>query len=255
MPDDDVGTLLTAQFPTQHTTAALKHHREAVNKYQAGDWEGSLLKGGKFVEAVMKALLTHGGLSVPPSRRFKVGGAVRSLGQLSSNVDEVVRLLIPRACMFIYDIVSNRGTRHDPDQIDPNKMDASVVISVISWILAEMVRFAAQNTANTVEAVEIVEGLTEKKSPYFEEIEGRTYVNLGGLTPRELALLLLYVRYPRRISRRDLSAAIKRHGIRGSKVDVALTRLKDIVDDDDGEWRIRQIGREEAERILSRRAL
>ncbi|MES2059697.1 MAG: hypothetical protein V4438_01565 [Patescibacteria group bacterium] len=231
--------------------STINHYKEMVSAYQAGDWESSLIKAGKFVEAVTKALYLHCGKALPPARQFKVGTILRALEQLTGH-DDTVRLLIPRAGIFVYDIVSNRGARHDPDQIDPNKMDAAAVLPIASWILAEMIRFAAKGSSTPEETFRITELLCEKKYPYIEDIDGRLYVNIRDLNPRELGLLLLNAHYPNRISRSDLSAAIQRHGHRGNKVDVALTRLKSVVDDSEDFWKLRANGREEAERILSK---
>ena len=153
--EQTVKNLLAIQFTAKHVDATVSHYLEAVKEYQRGNWEISLLKSGKFIEAVAKALHIHCGQTLPPARQFSAGTILRALSQLSG-FDDVVRILIPRAGTFVYDIVSNRGARHDPDQIDPNKMDATVVISVISWMLAEMVRFAAQNSPTPGETSAIV---------------------------------------------------------------------------------------------------
>lgn len=244
----DIKILLATQFQSTHINAILSHYSNAVSKYQSGDWEGALLKSGKFVEAVMKALLIHCALSLPPPRRFKVSSAVINLGQLSNSTDDAIRLLIPRACIFIYDIVSNRGARHDPDKIDPNKIDASVVMPTISWILAEMIRFSSGVVTPQV-TIEQIESLVDKKYPHIEYIDGRLYINTSELKPRELGLLLLHAYYPKRITRSELSASIYRHGIKRG-VTVALTRLKSFVDENDDGWRLRQIGVKEAEKIF-----
>jgi hypothetical protein len=250
LSEQDAKRILSTQFPAIHLTAVLSHYEEAIKKYRAGDWEGSMLKGGKFLEAVLKALLTYCRLPVPAARRFKVGDAVRDLGKTTS-YDDSIRLLIPRACTFIYDIVSNRGTRHDPDKVNPNKMDASVAMPVISWVLAEMIRFAS-GIATPTETLEQVENLTEKKYPHIENIGGRLYVNISGLSARDLGLFLLHAHYPQRIRRADLSASMQRHGVRTAGArSMALLRLKNVVDETEEGWILRASGREEAENLLS----
>ncbi len=250
LSEQDAKRILHTQFPAAHIVAALSHYEEAIRKYRAGDWEGSMLRGGKFLEAVLKALLVHCGLPVPATRRFRVSHAVQDLGQ-TTGYDDSVRLLVPRACIFVYDIVSNRGTRHDPDKVNPNKMDASVVMPTISWVLAEMIRFAS-GVATPTETLEQVENLTEKKYPHIEDIDGRLYVNIPGLSARDLGLLLLHAHYPHRVSRTDLSSAMHRHGVRSPNArSVALTRLKDVVDETDEGWKLRASGREEAEALLT----
>ncbi len=249
--EQTINHTLSTQFTKKHVDSLIKHYKEMVRAYQAGDWELSLIKGGKFIEAVIKAIYLYCGKTLPPARQFKVGAILRSMEQVTG-YDDTVRLLIPRAGIFLYDIVSNRGARHDPDQIDPNKMDASATLPIASWVLAEMIRFAAKGSSTPEETLRITELLSEKKYPYFEDIDGRLYINIRNLNPRELGLLLLNAHYPDRISRPELSAAIHRHGYRGNLVDVALTRLKSLVDDNEGFWKLRANGRKEAEQLLAR---
>ena len=215
-------------FPTIHVTSSLKHFTEAATKYQQEDWEGALAKSGKFIESVLKALSIYTGGTLPPSRQFKVSNAVHQLGQLSgASHDDVIRLTIPRCCTFTYDIVSNRGTRHDSDDFDPNKMDADVVMPMISWILAEMLRFTSQTQPDNSDVQALAEGLMEKRHPIFETIDGRIDINHKGLSPKDLALLLLYANYPDRISRKELSESVERHGgMTKNAIAIALFRVQ-----------------------------
>src|SRR3989344_3686109 len=242
--------ILAKEFPPIHVGATLNHFSEAIKKYQRGDWEGSLLKIGKFVEAIMKCLAIHCGQTLPRPRNFKVGVMARDLGRTNSSYDDVVRILIPKACIFIYDIVSNRGVRHDPYEVDPNEMDANVAIPVASWILAELIRFSSDRSdLNT--ATLLVKGLSDKKYPYFEEIDGRTYINIRGLCARDTGLLILNAIYPKRINREFLIDLIKRHGFNANATNVAVHRLKTRVDDDNDNWKLRGIGLQEVDKILS----
>lgn len=245
--------ILIKIFPSAHVTAFLKHFTDAVTKYQQEDWEGALAKSGKFVESSLKAIRIYTGGTLPPSRQFKVSNVVNQLGQLSgASYDDVLRLTIPRACTFIYDIVSNRGTRHDSEDFDPNKMDADVVVPMISWLLAEMIRFADQSQPDNADVQALTEALMEKRHPIFETIDGRTYINHKGLSTKDLAILLLYARYPSRISRKDLSESIERHGgMSTNAIAIALTNIRDLIDDDgNGNWKLRELGRQKAVRIM-----
>lgn len=247
--ETDIKQLLYKKFPQLHVNAALKHLFDATKKYQKSDWEVSTLKIGKFVEAALKMIYVHCGQILPPSRRFSVASIVINLGKLSGFSD-TLRLLIPRACVFIYDIASNRGARHDPDEINPNKMDASIALSTASWILAELLRFSDSASSTPESTIDLVEGLVEKKYPYFENIDGRTYINFRNLSPRDAALLILNVNYPKRMSREDLKSHLERHDYDNKQISNALTRLKGLIDDENG-WKLRGLGREEADRILT----
>jgi hypothetical protein len=249
--ENQLKTSLTKVFLLRHVTATIKHYSASVEKYQGGDWESCISKGGKFIEAVMKSLWVYCGQVLPPSRQFKVGNIAKRLEQLGGQTD-TVRLLIPRACVFTYDIASNRGARHDPYEMDSNKMDATAVVNCSSWIFAELVRFSESGTTTPESVIELVEGLIEKKYPHLEDIDGRLYINLRGLSPREAGLLILNGVYPNRISKNDLADSLKRHGYKRNPIAIAMTRLKAVVDDYVGQWKLRGIGRQEADAILSR---
>ena len=121
------------------------------------------MRAGKLVGSVTKCLWLATGNSLPRSRDFKVDVILRDLERLpKGSADDTIRLTIPRMCRAIYDIASNRGARHDPDEIDPNVMDATVSNSVASWILAEMIRFSQKGSIDPAGAKSLVEELTQK---------------------------------------------------------------------------------------------
>jgi hypothetical protein len=61
-----------------------------------------------------------------------------------------------------YEIASNRGARHDADEVEANEMDASAVMSACSWILGEMVRYS-QKGLDLAEAKAVVDGVVKRK--------------------------------------------------------------------------------------------
>lgn len=248
MSDKQVKALLVQKFETRHIDACLKHFVAAREKYIAEDWDGVALKAGKFVEAVTKALMISCGKTVPTGRHFQAGRELRQL-ELLSTYPDVLRIVIPKACIFIYEVVNNRGGRHDATDIDANAMDATVVIPLISWVLAEMVRFCSAG-GDINAAMTLIEELTKKLYPYFEDIDGRSYVNIDNLKASELALLLLYKSYPKRMVRQDLVDAVRRHGATASAANTAVHRLKNVVDDENGKWKLRGTGRQKAEDLL-----
>lgn len=254
MTDKQVREVLVLKFEARHVDACLNHFVAATEKYVAEDWDGIALKAGKFVEAVTKALMISCGKTISAGRHFKAGNELRQLESLpAATHPDVLRIVIPKACIFIYEIVNNRGGRHDATEIDANAMDAAVVIPLISWVLAEMVRYCS--TGGDIDAaMALIEELTNKIHPYFEDIDGRTYVNVDKLGASDLALLILYKSYPKRMPRQDLVQAVIRHGATSSAASTAVHRLKKVVDDDNGQWKLRGIGRQKAEEVLARLA-
>lgn len=251
--EDLIKSVLEKKFVKKHCNATVKHFEDAVHKFRETDWEGSLSKVGKFVEAVLKCLMLYCNEPLPTGRDFKVNKCVKRLEQLSgSSFPDSVRLTIPRACTFIYDIACNRGARHDPNEIDSNIMDATGALPVASWILAELIRIADSGSSSPENTMTIVNEVLTKKYPYFENIDGRTYVNVDDLSAADTALLVLNAAYPNRILRQSLIDQIKRHGHSKNAAATAVSRLSSRVDDEGGNLKLRGLGRQEAEKILAK---
>jgi hypothetical protein len=162
MPHDrTVNDLLKDAFASKHVDAAVRHFQAMVEEFQKSQWDDSAAKGGRFVEAVLKALWVFVGETPPSGRKFSAGTIMDQIVHKAAFADPI-RLVIPRACRFVYDIASNRGARHDADEIDANEMDANTVLKVCAWILSEMVRFS-QKGRDLEQARAIVEGLMRRK--------------------------------------------------------------------------------------------
>jgi hypothetical protein len=251
--DDAVLTLLKARLPARHATAAVRHFRDAVLEYQKRKWDDASAKAGKFVEAVLKALVVHTNLPNVPTtgRGFSAGVCIDRLAG-AQGFDDNVRLTIPRACRFIYDIASNRGARHDPDEIDPNEMDATSALSASAWVLAELLRYA-QKGGDLAQTAALVAGLMRRRYPFIEEVDGRVYFHVPGISARGVALLTLRHRYPGRVARAELIAAVKRHRFTDNNANVAVSRLGKAIDDDgQGLLKLLIPGLQEAERLIDR---
>jgi hypothetical protein len=248
----DAISLLVPTFPAKHVKAALTHFTNAVNDFGQGDWEDSIAKTGKFVEAILKAIATHCEVSFESGRKFNANKIMNALAQLADgSYDESLRLLIPRACRTIYDIASNRGARHDPDEINPNSMDANVVMPVSAWILAEAIRYAQKGAVDPSQARDLVESLVEKKYPVVEEVDGRIYLHAKKKSAVDVGLVILARRYPRRVSRDGLIEAIKRNGFTLGNAKVAAGRIAKVADDDGtGQLRLLAPGLKRAEEAI-----
>lgn len=251
MPDRTVNELLKDAFKASHVDAAVGHFQKMIADYQKSDWADASAKAGKFIEAVVKALWVYAGETIPKGKHFSVGGIIDGLQNkpAAAGVPETIKLTIPRACRFAYEVASNRGARHDADEIDANEMDASTVVSLCSWILSELVRFS-QKGLDLAEAKNIVEGLMRRKFPLSEEIDGRIYTQIGNSGP-EVAIGILHTIYPKRMPKDELIESLKRHTFSDNNANVAITRIKKYVDiDDQDRVRLRNTGLQAVEALV-----
>jgi hypothetical protein len=254
---EKVKDLLSQKFDPKKIDSMITYFFSCLQRIEEGDWENCLIKAGKFIEIIIKLLWTYSGKSLPARMRdFKAGAyaekIIKEVDRKTVPEDEI-RVQIPRASIFIYDVSSNRGARHDPEEVNPNEMDASVVMLLCSWILAELVRFSAKESINVDEAKKIVDSLMERRFPVFEDIDGRIYVdNKKFKSAPECTLLLLYKLYPKRIAKKKLVELVKKHGFKQTAV--KLERLAKYMDDDgSGNLLLRATGKREAEKILNKK--
>jgi HEPN domain-containing protein len=183
----EVNTLLKDVFAPKHVDAAVRHFQDMVEDFELNKWDDASAKGGKCIEAVIKALWVYAGEIVPAGKQFKAGTILSQLENKVPNPD-TIRVTIPRACRFAYEIASNRGARHDADEINANEMDARTVLALGAWILAEMVRFS-QKGNDLALAKTIVDGLMKRRFPFAESIDGRVYADIGK-SARDVALVI-----------------------------------------------------------------
>lgn len=252
---DSIKNILGARFDKRKVDSLIDHFCAAIQNFEEGKWEYSLVKSGKFVEVAIKLLWAFAGNPIPRERKFRAGlYSQKIIDQTDSSVihSDGVRLQVPRACIFLYDITSNRGGRHDSDEFDPNEMDAITASALCSWILAELVRFCASSVMSPNEAHEIVDSVIERRYPIFEEIDGRIYIdNEKYKSAPQCALMILYKKYPNRMSKNELVEAVVRHNYK--KTAMKLERLSPYIDiDRDGGILLRSNGRQKVDEMLSK---
>jgi hypothetical protein len=135
---------------------------EIVKNYRERRWEPAELNGGKLCEAVYTVALGRidGTYAARSSKPRNILDACRALEHRPWN-ERSVKIQIPRMIAALYEIRNNRGVGHAGGDVDPNHMDATVVLYMSKWLLAELIRVL--HTASTEEASALVEALVERE--------------------------------------------------------------------------------------------
>ncbi len=166
---------------------------EIVRNFREHRWEPSELNGGKLCEAVHTILRGHVDGRMPPKAR-KPSNMVEACHALEkadkTQFPRSVRIQIPRVIMGLYEIRNNRGVGHVGGDVDPNHMDARVVLESAKWVMAELVRVFHDLT--TQEATDVVNALVERTVPIVWEVGAQKRVLQSKLSKRDQTLLLLY---------------------------------------------------------------
>lgn len=187
----------------------LDEYNKVAKHYREGRWEPAELNGGKLCEVVYCILKGYvdGALPTTPSKPSNMVDACRNLEKAAATFPRSVRIQIPRVLLALYEIRNNRNVGHVGADVDPNHMDASVVVAMVKWIMAELVRIF--HGVSTEEASLIVEGLADRTIPIIWRVGDRQrvlgtdtsakdkmlvllYASAGGLPVRELVAFLEY---------------------------------------------------------------
>lgn len=175
-------------------TDLLAAFADIVENYREHRWEPSELNGGKLCEAVYTIIVgwLEGGKY--PARAKKPSRFPQACWEMERKYAHVAnsrsaRILIPRMMIGIYDIRNNRGVGHAGAEVDPNHMDATVVLYTAKWLMAELVRLL--HTIETDEAASIVAGLIEREVAWVWAYGDKKRVLRTGMTWKQQTLVLL----------------------------------------------------------------
>jgi hypothetical protein len=169
----------------------LAEYDSIVRNFIEHRWAPSELSGGKFCEIVFSILEGHAKSSYPaaPIKPPSFVQACKGLENHSGS-PRSFQILIPRLLPALYEIRNNRGVAHVGGDVDPNHMDASMVVSMSSWVMAELVRVF--HGLGIAEAQQLVDSLVERRIPIVWELEGMKRVTAPGLHIQDQITVLVY---------------------------------------------------------------
>ena len=176
--------------PVGLRTPLLKEYRQLVLSYSERRWAPSEMSGGRFCEVVYTVLVGYATDNWPqsPAKPQNFVHACRKL-ECNSHVPRSMRILIPRLLVGLYEIRNNRGVGHVGGDVDPNIMDASAVLNISSFIMAELVRVFHNVTIDSAQRV--VDALAEHRHPAVWRKNDTRRVLDTSLKLKDQALLLI----------------------------------------------------------------
>ena len=142
----------------------LDEYASIVQHFSESQWKPSELSGGWFCEITYTILDGHakGGYASKPTKPNNFVVACRKL-ESNGHCPRSFQILIPRMLPALYEVRNNRSVGHAGGDVDPNHMDATVVLAMCSWIMAELIR--VYHDVETDEAQQLVDALVERRVP------------------------------------------------------------------------------------------
>lgn len=142
----------------------IAEHDSLIQAYLERRWTPAGVSGGKFCEIVY-TILDGSGAGTYASKPKKPKDMVAACKALEQRMDlpRSFRILIPRVLPPLYEVRNNRGSGHAGGEVDPNHMDTVVVLAMVNWVMAELVRVLHSTT--TDEAQSVVDSLASRRIP------------------------------------------------------------------------------------------
>ncbi len=169
----------------------LSEYQGIIQSYFEHRWSPTELSGGRFCEVVYWILHGYaaGNFVAAPSKPANMTDACKRL-ESNTNVPRSFQILIPRLLPALYEIRNNRGVGHVGGDVDPNHMDATAVVSIVNWIMAELVRVFHALTS-TEDAQRVVDALAERRIPMVWQMGNIKRVLDPSLKLEDQVLLLI----------------------------------------------------------------
>lgn len=168
----------------------LSEFSQIVSNFMERRWSSAELSGGRFCEVVYTILegYANGGYPPVPKKPPDFVTACRNL-EKHTKIPRSFRILIPRFLPGLYEIRNNRNVGHVGGDVNPDLMDSSAVVSIASWVLAELIRVF--HNINTEEAQQIVDRLAERQFPIVWKSGDMRRVLKPNLPLKDQVILLL----------------------------------------------------------------
>jgi len=164
-----------------------------VRSFYSQEFDTVGLSSGKFCEILFRFLENEIFGSYTPFDKHisNFPAAVNNLSQTpASQGNESIRVIVPRALIFIYTLRNKRGIGHVGGGIVANSTDISTIIKSIDWIVCELIRL--YHNLSLEEAQLIIDSLNIKILPDIWNVNGTRRVIREGLNYSQKVIILLY---------------------------------------------------------------
>ena len=234
-----IGSVLES-LPVSLRGPLLDEFDKISRNYRERRWEPAELDGGKFCEVVYAIVSSKIAQDYPlkVAKPKNLREACRQLEQSpKSAAPHSIRVLIPRLLSGLYDIRNNRGVAHVGGDVDPNRMDATMVVHLTRWILAELIRVFHNTTVDQAQI--IIDGLVDRIVPLVWELpDNRVRILNPSLSMRQQMLVVLYRFHPEPVDETVLVRSIEPSSASAFRRDVIRPSHKQALVDYDESLRV-----------------
>jgi len=181
-------------IPTGLREELIAEFEMITRNYRERRWRAAELHGGRLCEVVYTILEGHlngNKYAATASKPSRFNDACKKLeSKPPAAGSDSARLIIPRILVGLYDMRNRRDVGHVGGDVSANHMDATVVLHMSQWIMAELVRVF--HVVAVDEAARVVDALVDRTVPILWQVGDVTRILDTRLNLDDGTLLLLY---------------------------------------------------------------
>lgn len=178
-------------LPNALVKAVSTTYSDVMDHFLREEWDDAQVDAGRFCETALRYLeWKMSGSFTPidgkskPNRKNVVNSAKND-----TNLEPSLRAQMPQSIELTMDFRNNRNSAH-LGNIDANKLDATTVVSTVTWMVSEVVRLETQKSPDEVQT--LIDRLAERHVPLIQTVNGQPIVLQPSLDASDKALVILY---------------------------------------------------------------
>ena len=198
-PNPDYAALTAAlgKLPSKFRKRVAESYTEIKHRYSQAlhshEYDATGISTGKFAETVLRLLQQEAaGTHTPFGKHIpNFGNECRKVIQAPATaLPEPLRVIVPRALVFLYTLRSKRGIGHVGGDVEANEMDIRAAVHTVDWVMCELIR--VYHSLSLEEAQGLVDALSTRTLPLRWEVGGKKRILKLGLQARDKVLVFAY---------------------------------------------------------------
>lgn len=182
-----------AGVPGAFRNRLIKAYKAVKQAHASGQHDSAGTRAGRFCEVSLRLLQDELTQSYIPfgTSIGNLEEECRKLGQTPKTAGpESLRIIIPRALVFLYTLRNKRGIGHEGGDVDANEIDSATCVRLADWCLCEFIR--VYHSLSLEEAQAVLDAVAEREVPEVWTVAGKKRVLEPGMTYGDQVLRLLY---------------------------------------------------------------
>ncbi len=244
-----VKSILETKYPSELSEKIIKKYSDILLDFRKKDWKNCISNIGQINEAFYRVveLELSGNYIDLKTQLPQFHCSTLNKWENTANKPEVFRIVMPRILFSMYCLRNKRGAVH-LSNIDPNEIDATVLVQQVKWFLAEIVRLTSNLSFD--DTSELIKQIICKEIDVVWNTGKSIRILANTLTASQKVICLLYYKDIQTDEELFENTEYKNYSLFKNRILKDLHK-KRFIEYSNNECRISPLGLKEAETIFN----